>query len=785
MNLPIILDKLTLGGEAKDKNGKKLGIKGVSKDLRFGGAADIMDLIRTDAELKTTIAELRTHPHESKEYVEAKKLLSWFIPSGCCTYRESDSMISLSSACGVDLDGLTPELLAKLLPFIKAHPHVLWGFISPSGAGIKLGTLWTGVEVDGNDAWKVKVSEPIFAYWNEQLKAFGVHVSTDPQNKDISRACFLSSDPVAWHTPTATPLMLQKVQMEPESIFSLPVTVTTPPMAATTVAATATTVSPIVATPATPATASPEWSAEERKMLRYLESVLKANNHHETRLKAGNFLGCCCKGGLCDKRQQALAELERLALKYNHNAGDLRSIGDGVRNALSDPKYEGIKVWNQKQEAVEMHVDATTKGISATDLMNTEFPPLHWIVPGFLPAGLTLLAAKPKCGKSWLSLNIAASLACPSKFPLLGVMADIPEIETLYFAFEDGKARLKKRLEMLGFTKGDRLDRLHFVFEAPEDHKKLLSEIKEWKVKKPGISLVVIDTIGRCRKSDGRKNLYHEDTEFLSGLQSWAISNNIGVLCIHHVNKTKSEDIFESISGSQGLSGVADTLMVMTKPSDDQRKVELKGRDIEGKALGFNFCEGVFEYAGDAQELRTTAEERKVLEALEEFSKTTAVKLSGLCTYMNTKSLKPVNKGNLFRRLERLIHKGRVMLEDGIYAVVPLKATATAISKFVQDRPETGFTPSNCCSRVSETYETSETLEGDSGFTGDRGSETSEEDELQQVSLGGMGSETTEPVDIAGDSKVGFSGFTGFTICKGKPTIEEMMVMCKNLGKEA
>ena len=45
--------------------------------------------------------------------------------------------------------------------------------------------------------------------------------------------------------------------------------------------------------------------------------------------------------------------------------------------------------------------------ITARELGETEFPPIRFIVPGFLPEGATILAGRPKLGKSWLALDIA------------------------------------------------------------------------------------------------------------------------------------------------------------------------------------------------------------------------------------------------------------------------------------------------------------------------------------------------------------------------------------------
>ena len=48
--------------------------------------------------------------------------------------------------------------------------------------------------------------------------------------------------------------------------------------------------------------------------------------------------------------------------------------------------------------------------IVARDLQALVFPPIAWVVPSLIPDGLTLLAGKPKLGKSWLMLDISVTV---------------------------------------------------------------------------------------------------------------------------------------------------------------------------------------------------------------------------------------------------------------------------------------------------------------------------------------------------------------------------------------
>ena len=41
--------------------------------------------------------------------------------------------------------------------------------------------------------------------------------------------------------------------------------------------------------------------------------------------------------------------------------------------------------------------------IDAETLLGMDFPPLEYIIPGYVVEGLSVLAGKPKLGKSWLA----------------------------------------------------------------------------------------------------------------------------------------------------------------------------------------------------------------------------------------------------------------------------------------------------------------------------------------------------------------------------------------------
>jgi hypothetical protein len=97
----------------------------------------------------------------------------------------------------------------------------------------------------------------------------------------------------------------------------------------------------------------------------------------------------------------------------------------------------------------------------ADELLLHRFPERRWAVPGLIPEGLSLLAGKPKVGKSWLALTMALGVAHGGR--VLGQLAMPEPLGVLYLALEDSPLRLQER-------HGQQIGRWHVagaVFSAP------------------------------------------------------------------------------------------------------------------------------------------------------------------------------------------------------------------------------------------------------------------------------------------------------------------------------
>lgn len=208
-----------------------------------------------------------------------------------------------------------------------------------------------------------------------------------------------------------------------------------------------------------------------------------------------------------------------------------------------------------------------------------EAPPV--IVRDAIPAGLTVLAGAPKRGKSWLSL--ALGIAVASGRPWLGM--ETQQGDVLYLDLESSKYRVQTRLKKLLAGPGPK--HLYIAHESQKLDNGLLEQVQAWTASVEHPVLVIIDTLGRVDGERKRgENAYQSDTRILGELQSFALQQKLGVVCVHHLKKSSMGvmDPFELISGSMGISGAADAVLLLNgKRGEKDCTLSISGRDFDQK----------------------------------------------------------------------------------------------------------------------------------------------------------------------------------------------------------
>src|SRR3954468_9746925 len=134
-------------------------------------------------------------------------------------------------------------------------------------------------------------------------------------------------------------------------------------------------------------------------------------------------------------------------------------------------------------------------GFSAAALQHMRFPPIKYVVPGYIAEGLTLFAGKPKLGKSWLLLH--GAIAGARGGYTLGEVQCV-EGDVLYCALEDNRRRLQSRMtRLLGLQPWP--DRLRFETSIPRLKDGGIDTVRRWIETAENPRLIIIDTLAKVR----------------------------------------------------------------------------------------------------------------------------------------------------------------------------------------------------------------------------------------------------------------------------------------------
>jgi RecA-family ATPase len=251
---------------------------------------------------------------------------------------------------------------------------------------------------------------------------------------------------------------------------------------------------------------------------------------------------------------------------------------------------------------------------NAADLQNEVFPPIKFVVPGYVAEGVTLFAGKPKIGKSWLLLHACWAVATGGV--TLGNI-QVEQGDVIYAALEDNPRRMQSRMERL-FGKGPWPRALEFVYRMKKLKDGGVAELRGWIEAKKNPKLVVIDTLAMVKTPTAKGQSYYEaDYDSVVELRRLAAEFGIAIVVVHHQRKAEADDLFDTVSGTLGLTGAVDTVLIIDRTSNGTI-LAARGRDIEEISQAVEFDDCAWRVVGNADFVRVSNERKQVLEVMEE-----------------------------------------------------------------------------------------------------------------------------------------------------------------------
>ena len=299
---------------------------------------------------------------------------------------------------------------------------------------------------------------------------------------------------------------------------------------------------------------------------------------------------------------------------------------------------------------------------SAADLKGKQFPEINYVVEQLIAEGLTLLAGRPKIGKSWLALAIAYAVAYG--VAVLGGLATL-QGDVLYCAMEDNPRRMQRRMRKLCWPNAapwpQRLNMAHQWRRLDEGG---VDDIADWAKSVECPRLCILDTLAGVRpKREKHETHYDGDYQALIEAHKLANESAFAILMLTHTRKMDAgDDQLDAISGTLGQVGCADTGLVLARTTQGST-LYVRGRDIEEAEHAISFSKDTCQWTilGEAAEVRRSETRQKIMAVLfkakEPMSPKDIANATGIA--VNT----------IYQRLPHMLEAGEVVkVGAGLYA---------------------------------------------------------------------------------------------------------------------
>lgn len=318
-------------------------------------------------------------------------------------------------------------------------------------------------------------------------------------------------------------------------------------------------------------------------------------------------------------------------------------------------------------------------------LSEQDFPPLAYAVDGLIPEGFTLLVGPPKAGKSWLAL--ALLLAVASGGVALGAIKAAPSRRVLYLALEDGDRRMQDRCRAL-LGDGEDIPEL-FCYMTRLQPGMMLPVLDAWMRKHPDTAMIVVDTLGKVMPAaQNGESAYQRDYRVGTALKSRADATpGLAVVVLHHDRKAVADDFVDAVSGTHGLAGAADTVVVLCrKRQAAEGLLKVTGRDVPEDSYALTIADGKT-WQLDGASLRTAAAAARTREDSQALGDTSVQVLAAVRAHpegIRAGDLVGRFGKDVYQYLKRLSDDGRIdKVTRGLYIAVsqPSEVSETQVSE--------------------------------------------------------------------------------------------------------
>lgn len=301
-----------------------------------------------------------------------------------------------------------------------------------------------------------------------------------------------------------------------------------------------------------------------------------------------------------------------------------------MNEQYTDTEIEKDKIIAEAEQSVEELEPLITESVLDTgkydpkiwtlkELMTTDFGPQDWLIDKLIPAqSITVISGDPESYKTWLTIEIAKSVAAGEPFLSKFNSTQMP---VLFIDEENTPRLLKNRYQLLSVPDG-----LPISYLSASNFKISNSECMKFVydlIKNKGVGLIVIDSLIRIHNGDENSardmsRVYDE----LKKLRAMGLS----VIVTHHHRKQGfgPKNVSQSMRGSSDILAGVDVHLAVSAKDKTITLIQSKLRgDEKMRPFNIEVKKGPpmqFDYVGEANEGEIASVTAKgiILSALED-----------------------------------------------------------------------------------------------------------------------------------------------------------------------
>ena len=286
------------------------------------------------------------------------------------------------------------------------------------------------------------------------------------------------------------------------------------------------------------------------------------------------------------------------------------------------------------------------------------------IVAPIIYPGLTLIAGKPKTGKSRIMLSFAMQAAMLEK-KIIYISEDKPDTTAARLnAFSDTEIQAaEKNLYIINYI------------DLIQNYNKNVYKFIQKNIH--SIDILMIDTLSMIQNDIVLDtNNYTAMMQFMAKLNIIMVENNIkAMIVIHHLGKTDNNDIFSQILGSTALrAGVDNTFTMQLLQNNNTNsiiRVDMESRNVIPKQPFAIFLNGEkIEKFEPIKNIELQGLKKKIYDAIQmknaEDEKATPASIYNLLHADDNK----ITQANVRKVIQLLKNQGLIEKEDGSYHIV-------------------------------------------------------------------------------------------------------------------